>query len=108
MTANNAIIKHIKSKEADMFALLEKMVLIQSGSYNKNGVDRVARLVESTFESNRVSCQRIEQKDYGNHLVVRSLARRSCAVENRSCTMTRYCRLARRRAFRVACHQARS
>jgi len=56
-----------------MFALLEKMVLIQSGTYNKHGVDRMARLITSTFQPNAVSCQVIEQDTFGNHLIVRSL-----------------------------------
>ena len=56
-----------------MFALLEKMVRIQSGTYNKQGVDQMARLITSAFQSNAVSCQVIEQETFGNHLVVRSL-----------------------------------
>ncbi|MBW1724227.1 MAG: M20/M25/M40 family metallo-hydrolase, partial [Deltaproteobacteria bacterium] len=58
-----------------MFGLLEKMVLIQSGSYNKEGVDELGRFIKSTFQSNNVSCQVIKQDKYGNHLVVRSLCR---------------------------------
>ena len=42
MTTNNRLIHFIKEHEPDMFDLLEKMVLIQSGSHNKEGVDRVA------------------------------------------------------------------
>ena len=56
-----------------MFDLLEKMVLIQSGSHNKEGVDRVSGLIESSFQSNSVSCRLIEQAKFGNHLIVRSL-----------------------------------
>ncbi|MBW1609046.1 MAG: M20 family metallopeptidase [Deltaproteobacteria bacterium] len=58
-----------------MFGLLEKMVLIQSGSTNKEGVDALGRFIKSTFQSNNVSCQVIEQDKYGNHLVVRSLCK---------------------------------
>ncbi len=58
-----------------MFALLEKMVLIQSGSTNKEGVDQVGRLIKSVFQSNNVSCRVIEQDTFGNHLVVRSLCK---------------------------------
>jgi len=49
------------------------MVRIQSGTYNKNGVDKIGRLITSTFKSNTVSCRVIEQDIFGNHLVVRSL-----------------------------------
>jgi len=56
-----------------MFVLLEKMVRIQSGTYNKQGVDRMTRLIMSTFQSNAVFCQVMEQDTFGNHLVVKSL-----------------------------------
>jgi glutamate carboxypeptidase len=56
-----------------MFALLEKMVRIQSGTYNKQGVDRMVSLITSTLQSNAVSFKVIEQDKFGNHLVVRSL-----------------------------------
>ena len=56
-----------------MFALLEKMVRIQSGTYNKQGGDQMGRLITSAFQSNTVSCEVMEQDTFGNHLVVRSL-----------------------------------
>jgi len=59
-----------------MFALLEKMVLIQSGTRNKKGVDRVARLIKGAFKSDNVSSNTIKQVELGNHLVVRSLCER--------------------------------
>ena len=73
MIANNRLIHFIKEHGSDMFDLLEKMVLIQSGSHNKKGVDRVSGLIESSFQSNSVSCRLIEQTKFGNHLIVRSL-----------------------------------
>jgi glutamate carboxypeptidase len=73
MTIHNRIIGFLKTHHRDMFALLEKMVRIQSGTYNKTGVDRVGRLIMSTFQSNAVSCQVIEQDTLGNHLIVKSL-----------------------------------
>lgn len=73
MTTHDRIISFLKAHHRDMFALLEKMVRIQSGTYNKQGVDRMARLITSAFQSNAVSCQVLEQDTFGNHLVVRSL-----------------------------------
>ncbi len=55
-----------------MFTLLREMVLIQSSSYNKKGIDRVASLIQSAFNNNKVFCHVVEQKTFGNHLVVRS------------------------------------
>ncbi len=72
MKANNGLIRYLKAREQDMFALLGKMVGVQSGSHNKEGVDQVARLIKSMFQANTVSCQMITQKKFGSHLVVRS------------------------------------
>ena len=72
MTINETITDFLKEQEPEMFRLLRKMVLIQSGSYNKNGVDRVVRLIQSAFKNNTVFCQVIEQKTLGNHLIIRS------------------------------------
>ena len=38
MTRDNPIISFLNAHEPDMFALLEKMVFIQSGSHNKEGM----------------------------------------------------------------------
>ncbi|MFC1830277.1 M20/M25/M40 family metallo-hydrolase, partial [Thermodesulfobacteriota bacterium] len=72
MNIKSNIISYIKAHTTDMFSLLEKMVLIQSGSYNKKGVDRVSNLIKTFFQSNGTSCRVIEQTKLGNHLVVKS------------------------------------
>jgi glutamate carboxypeptidase len=72
MTIHNRISTFLKTRHQEMLALLEKMVRIQSGTYNKTGVDRVGRLVMSTFQPHTVSCRAVEQASFGNHLVVRS------------------------------------
>ncbi|NNL42148.1 MAG: hypothetical protein HKO79_06605, partial [Desulfobacterales bacterium] len=72
MTIYETIIDFVREQESEMFRLLRKMVLIQSGSYNKNGVDRVVKLIQSAFKNNNVFSQVIAQKDLGNHLIVRS------------------------------------
>jgi glutamate carboxypeptidase len=76
MTEESHVISFLKEHETDMFALLQKMVLIQSSTYNKEGVDQVARLIESTFKSNNVLSHTIEQAEFGNHLVVQSLCQK--------------------------------
>ena len=73
MPIHNRIITFLKAHYRDMFALLEKMVRIQSGTYNKQGGDQMGRLITSAFQSNTVSCEVMEQDTFGNHLVVRSL-----------------------------------
>jgi len=73
MQIHNRITSFLKAHYRDMLALLEKMVRIQSGTYNKRGVDQMGRLITSAFQSNAVSCQVIEQDTFGNHIVVRSI-----------------------------------
>jgi glutamate carboxypeptidase len=73
MPIHDRISAFLKTHHQEMLALLEKMVRIQSGTYNKTGVDRVVRLILSVFQSHAVSCRSIEQEAFGNHLVVRSL-----------------------------------
>ena len=73
MTIHNRIITFLKTHHRDMFALLEKMVRIQSGTYNKQGVDQMVRLIKSEFQSNSVTFKVVVQDRFGNHIVVRSL-----------------------------------
>jgi glutamate carboxypeptidase len=76
MPIHNRITSFLKAHYRDMLALLEKMVRIQSGTFNKQGVDQMGRLITSTFQSNAVSCQVMEQDTFGNHIVVTSLCKK--------------------------------
>ncbi len=58
--------------QAEMFALLNRMVSIQSGSYHKKGVDRMGELIRSFMSGLPFSIQTIRQDKYGDHLIVRS------------------------------------
>jgi glutamate carboxypeptidase len=64
----------ILNHRQEMFTLLEKLVITQSGSYHKIGVDRVVGLIRTAFEGSSFSCEEIQQADYGNHLIFRSPA----------------------------------
>jgi glutamate carboxypeptidase len=55
----------------EMGRLLAKLVNIQSGTWNKKGVDRVCRAIRLEMETMGFACQTITQADYGNHLVAR-------------------------------------
>jgi glutamate carboxypeptidase len=72
MTIHNRISAFLKTRHQEMFSLLEEMVRIQSGTYNKAGVDRVGRLILSVLQPHGLSCRIVEQESSGNHLVVRS------------------------------------
>ena len=57
-----------------MMSLLEEMVLIQSGTRNKAGVDAVGRLIQRVCQSLPVHIQIVEEQVCGNHLIIRSNA----------------------------------
>lgn len=58
--------------QADMFKLLDRMVSIQSGSYHKNGVDRMSELIRTVMSGLPFSVQTIPQESLGDHLIARS------------------------------------
>ena len=65
------------SNSPDMFAFLEEIIKIQSGSYNKAGIDHTASTIAHAFQTLNVSTEIIEQQLQGNNLVVRSSAQPS-------------------------------
>jgi glutamate carboxypeptidase len=75
MTIHDRISAFLKIQHQEMLTLLEKLVRIQSGTYNKIGVDRVGHLIRSVFQPHAVSCRSVEQEAFGNHLIVRSLCK---------------------------------
>jgi glutamate carboxypeptidase len=73
----NDIESFLTSNEPDMFASLEALVLIQSGSHNKAGIDATADAIANTLQGLDLSIETIKQPLRGNHLVVRSSAQTS-------------------------------
>ena len=63
---------YLQDREQQMFALLKELVVIQSGSRHKDGIDRVAREIATFLSDSSVVCQTVVQPRYGNHLIVRS------------------------------------
>ncbi|MEW5908827.1 MAG: M20 family metallopeptidase [Thermodesulfobacteriota bacterium] len=72
MKNGREILTFLNSRKEEMFALLKEMVLIQSGSTNKKGVDSVAGLIRASFSENCVEYETIPQTELGNHLIVSS------------------------------------
>ena len=68
-TMLNRVLTSLSAREPEMLQLLEKMVLIQSGTYNKTGVDTVSRVIETFFSHIPLHCERIVQEQSGDHLV---------------------------------------
>ena len=65
---------YIRQHTPDMFVLLEDLVLIQSSSYNKAGVDRVAERIAAVLAGASIACETVAQASAGNHLVARTQA----------------------------------
>jgi len=65
---------YIRQHTPAMLALLKDLVLIQSSSYNKAGVDQVAARIAAAFEGDAIACETMTQTVAGNHLVARSSA----------------------------------
>lgn len=63
------LIEYIAGQETGMLALLKEMVLIQSGTFNKLGTDRVAKLIRRTLEPLPLRIESFPQKRYGDILV---------------------------------------
>jgi len=67
----------VKDTSPAMFALLEELVRVQSSSYNKAGVDQVARLITAAFGPENITFETVQQASAGNHLIVRTPAART-------------------------------
>ena len=62
----NKLTNHIRSLEEEMFWLLEKLVLIQSGTHNKAGVDLMAESVARVLCGIPLSTKILPMKECGN------------------------------------------
>ncbi len=67
-----AIKSYMNDHRLKMLDLLEELVLIQSGSRNKPGIDRVSRRIALEMETMGFSCEFQKETKYGNHLIARS------------------------------------
>ncbi len=72
MTIENRIISFLKNHEKEMFSLLDEIVSIQSGTWNKKGVDKVHTRIRSVLEPYGFSFEISRQEKFGDHLLARS------------------------------------
>ncbi|MFC4322507.1 M20 family metallopeptidase [Litchfieldia salsa] len=64
--------KHfIQNKQEEMLQLIEELVNIDSGSYYKEGIDRVGLVLQQKFERLGFTVEVKEEADYGNNLVIK-------------------------------------
>lgn len=67
----NAVIAQVDAKQAEMLHLLEELVNIDSGSYNKAGVDRVGEILAGKFRSLGFSVQVQYQANLGCNVLAK-------------------------------------
>ena len=64
-----ALLKYIDSKQAEMLEFLKRLVNIDSGSYDKDGVDQVGDVLAEHLAALDFDVQRNTQKEYGDHVI---------------------------------------
>ncbi len=69
MMDDESLSSYLSEQEDAMFSLLEELVLIQSGTGNKTGVDRVGECITSVLAELDLRCVRIGNRDLGDHLL---------------------------------------
>ncbi|MFD9624866.1 M20 family metallopeptidase [Peribacillus muralis] len=57
-------------KQKEMLQFVEQLVNIDSGSYTKKGIDEIGLILKAKFESLDFIVDIVEQRDYGNQLVI--------------------------------------
>ena len=66
--------RYLKANQAQMFDLLEALVVTQSSSFHKAGVDLVAHTIEAFLANTNVTFRTVNQEQFGNHLIIQSPA----------------------------------
>ena len=66
MSEMNDLLAWLAASEGDMIVLLETLVNIDSGSYDKAGVDAVGEAIQSFLESHGIDVKRIPIEDRGD------------------------------------------
>ena len=69
-----AIIEHLGRQHQSMVALLAKLVNIDSGTYNKRGVDAVGDRLRTYLQAADVACEIVPNETFGDCIVVRLAA----------------------------------
>ena len=66
------VLDFLTRNEHRMFSLLREMVLIQTGSFNKRGIDSLVALIMRSMEGGCIRFRRIHQVERGDHLIALS------------------------------------
>jgi glutamate carboxypeptidase len=65
-----APIEYLEERHDEMLELLKDLVSIQSGTYNKPGVNRVCNVVSKAIEALNIKTTRLEHEQYGDTLIL--------------------------------------
>src|SRR3990172_7713705 len=69
MDLRKPVMNYLETHRSEMHALLGRLVNIDSGTYDKEGVDRVGAVVRQELESLGFTFGVVERAEGGNHLV---------------------------------------
>jgi glutamate carboxypeptidase len=69
--ARSAIVEHLGRQHGAMVGLLAELVNIDSGSYNKRGVDAVGARLRAALEEAGIACETVANPTYGDALIAR-------------------------------------
>ncbi|MGD6831794.1 M20 family metallopeptidase [Sutcliffiella halmapala] len=61
---------YLQQSQAEMLQLIEKLVNIDSGTYVKEGIDRVGAILKKEYEKLGFTVEVREEEKYGNNLIV--------------------------------------
>ena len=61
---------YLVDKEHEMLALIEKLVNIDSGSHNKEGIDEVGRILSEEYKKLNFTVEVVEEENNGNNLLI--------------------------------------
>lgn len=62
--------EYLEHKQEEMLLLLERLVNIDSGSANKQGLDEIARILQAEYEQLGFNVHVQQQQQNGNHLLI--------------------------------------
>ncbi|MBI4641205.1 MAG: M20 family metallopeptidase [Candidatus Tectomicrobia bacterium] len=67
----DAVLTYLRQHEGEMFALLERFVRVDSGSYEKRGVDQMGDLLSEELSQLGFQIETIREESCGNHLLAK-------------------------------------
>jgi len=71
VVSDKSLLEYLDNHESSMIAMLETLVNIDSGSYDKPGIDQVIQLMKEYYDQLGFLTEIIDLPERGNHLVAR-------------------------------------